>query len=395
MTGASIAHFCRAAILIVFASLVMMPAKSHEIVPSVADLTVHGDRVAIQIRTNLEALIAQVGPEHNDTEQSPNAQLYRNLRLQEPNALKGTFKEFEDTFTGGLSLVANGSVLPVRVDLVEVPPVGDPAVARTTRITISAPLPAAGETVTFAWAAEFGQMVIRAVNAQGDGYVTLLEPGQATDPISLAEITPPGWFDVLAEFIGNGYQHVLGLGAMGSVNLFGLEIPLPDGIDHMLFMVGLFLLTTRFAPLLWQITAFTLAHTVTLVLAVLGLVNISPAIIDPLIAALIVYVAIENLVTSSLNPGRLLVVFLFGLLHGLGFAGALGAFGLPESQLVPSLLGFNVGVELGQLTVLAICFLLVGIWFGGKSWYRNSVVIPGSSIVALIGAYWFVERTLL
>ncbi len=85
-------------------------------------------------------------------------------------------------------------------------------------------------------------------------------------------------------------------------------------------------------------------------------------------------------------------MFLFGLLHGLGFAGILKEFGIPEGDFLTGLLSFNVGVELGQLTVIAACYLLVGIWFGNKPWYRQRVVIPGSLIIAAIAAYWFVQR---
>lgn len=370
-------------------------ARAHELVPSVADLTVTDDRVQLQIRTNLEALIADIGPDHDDTSQSANAQEYEGFRLLEPDALTGRFAEFEGAFVDGLTFEIDGVRQVARVDLVEVPDVGDVDIARTSRVTVSADMPAGATAVTFGWAPEFGQIVIRALNEQDEGYVTLLEPGEVTDAISLQEIAPPGWFAVLLDFLGNGYEHVLGFDAMETLDVFGLKVSIPTGLDHILFVIGLFLLSTRLGPLLWQITAFTVAHTVTLALGVMGWVNVSPDIIEPLIAASIVYVAVENMFTAKMNPWRPLVVFLFGLLHGLGFAGALGAFGIPGSQLLPSLLGFNIGVELGQLTVIALCFVLVGIWFGRKSWYRRVVVIPGSLIVALIGVYWFLERTIL
>ncbi|CAN0588825.1 unnamed protein product, partial [Ectocarpus sp. 12 AP-2014] len=131
------------------------------------------------------------------------------------------------------------------------------------------------------------------------------------------------------------------------------------GLDHILFVLGLFFLSTRMGPLLWQISAFTLAHTVTLALGALGYVNIPGNIVEPIIAASIVYVAVENIVSDKLHRWRPLVIFVFGLLHGLGFASVLGEFGLPADQFIPALIGFNVGVELGQLTVIAIAFLLV------------------------------------
>ena len=89
------------------------------------------------------------------------------------------------------------------------------------------------------------------------------------------------------------------------------------------------------------------------------------------------------------------MIFVFGLLHGLGFASVLGEFGLPEGQFIAALLGFNVGVELGQLTVIALAFLAVGLWFGQKPWYRRAIAIPGSLVISAIGLYWVIERTLL
>ncbi|MCB1518816.1 MAG: HupE/UreJ family protein, partial [Hyphomicrobiaceae bacterium] len=95
---------------------------------------------------------------------------------------------------------------------------------------------------------------------------------------------------------------------------------------------------------------------------------------------------------GHLTVWRPFVVFGFGLLHGLGFAGVLGEVGLPASEFITGLISFNLGVELGQLTVILVCFLVVGFWFGSKPFYRKLVVVPVSTIVGLIGLFWFVER---
>ena len=160
-------------------------------------------------------------------------------------------------------------------------------------------------------------------------------------------------------------------------------------------MLGLFFLSTRLGPLLWQISAFTVAHTITLALGALGWVSVPAGIVEPLIAASITYVAVENVLTSRLHSWRPVVVFCFGLLHGLGFASVLEEFGLPQGQFIPALLGFNVGVELGQLTVIALAFLAVGYWFGGKPWYRRAIAVPASLVIAAVGGWWFVERAFL
>jgi hypothetical protein len=175
--------------------------------------------------------------------------------------------------------------------------------------------------------------------------------------------------------------------------LIGFEHILPFGADHILFVLGLFLLSTNLRPLLIQTGCFTVAHTLTLALSVFGVVQLSPALVEPLIAASIVYVAVENICVRKLTPWRPAVVFMFGLLHGLGFAGALAKHGLTHGSAVVGLLSFNVGVELGQIAVIGLAFLAVG-WFGKRAWYRRGVVVPGSCAVALVGAFWTVQRVL-
>lgn len=199
--------------------------------------------------------------------------------------------------------------------------------------------------------------------------------GAAVEIAFGAPVAPPSRGRVFAEYLGLGFRHIL-----------------PKGLDHILFVLGLFLLSTRWQALLLQVTAFTVAHTATLAASVYGVVRLSPAVVEPLIALSIAYVAIENLVTSELKPWRPALVFAFGLLHGLGFAGVLREVGLPGERLLTALLSFNVGVELGQLAVLAAAFLSVGFWCSGRSWYRRRVVLPASLAIAAIGLYWFVER---
>lgn len=174
--------------------------------------------------------------------------------------------------------------------------------------------------------------------------------------------------------------------------ILGFEHIIPEGLDHVLFVLGLFLLSTRLKPLLWQVTAFTVAHSVTLALAIYGIVDLPSHIVEPLIALSIAYVAIENLATSKLKPWRPAVVFLFGLLHGMGFAGVLRELGLPRDDFAEALVLFNVGVELGQLAVILIAFLMVG-WFRNRPWFRKAIVIPASSAIAITGLYWAIART--
>ena len=175
----------------------------------------------------------------------------------------------------------------------------------------------------------------------------------------------------------------------------GFQHILPLGLDHILFVMSLFLLSSRLKPVLWQSLAFTVAHSITLGLAMYNLVRIPASLVEPLIALSIMYVALENVFRKKLKPSRIVVVFLFGLIHGLGFAGALSELGLPQNAYLSSLVMFNVGVELGQLTVILVAFLLLAIWFGKKPWYHQYIVIPMSLVIAAIALFWVIQRTLL
>jgi len=166
----------------------------------------------------------------------------------------------------------------------------------------------------------------------------------------------------------------------------------PLGLDHMLFVLGIYLLSGRARAVLWQVSAFTVAHSITLGLSIYGVVAVSPQIVEPLIALSIAYVAIENIFLSELKSWRVALVFAFGLLHGMGFAGALKELGLPRSEFVTALLAFNVGVEAGQLAVIGAAFMLVGWHCANRTWYRSRVVIPMSTVIATIAVYWTIQR---
>ena len=166
---------------------------------------------------------------------------------------------------------------------------------------------------------------------------------------------------------------------------------LPLGLDHILFVLGLFFLSRKWKPILYQVSVFTIAHTITLGLATLELISAPSHVVEPIIAASIAVVALENIFFPNYRHSRLFIVFFFGLIHGLGFAGALSAFDLDPTSLVIGLLGFNVGVEFGQLAVIAIIFVLT-FWLKDERKYRKLAVVPCSTLIALMGIYWTIER---
>lgn len=182
------------------------------------------------------------------------------------------------------------------------------------------------------------------------------------------------FFGVLLTFVGMGFHHIV-----------------PEGLDHMLFVIGLVLLNPWFRPLAWQVSAFTLAHSITLGLSVFGVFQMPADVVEPLIALSILFVCLENLFTDHIKPWRVVLVFAFGLIHGLGFARAVSDLGLARQNILSALLGFNAGVELGQLTVIGVALSLL-VWFRNNSYYRKAVAIPLSGIIAVVAWIWTLQR---
>ena len=209
----------------------------------------------------------------------------------------------------------------------------------------------------------------------------LVSQNQSTEELSGDSLdNPPVKSDsnhtlsTLLSFARQGFLHVL-----------------PLGVDHILFVLGIFLLSRKWKPLLFQVSAFTLAHTLTLGMATVGWVSVPSSIVEPIIAGSIAFVALENIFFPKYHTRRLIIIFLFGLIHGLGFAGALSDLSLDPTVLITSLIGFNLGVEGGQLAVILLAF--IGVYrFKDEQKYRIGVVIPVSLVIAGLGIYWMIER---
>jgi hypothetical protein len=166
----------------------------------------------------------------------------------------------------------------------------------------------------------------------------------------------------------------------------------PNGFDHILFVAGLCLLNRHIKIILWQATAFTVAHSITLALSMKNVIVAPGSIVEPIIAMSILFIAIENLLLNELKPWRIVLVFTFGLIHGLGFASSLNEIGLPRNKFFLSVFSFNAGVELGQIAVILFMFLLFVHPFGTKTNYRKQIVYPLSAAIALVAFYWTIER---
>ena len=184
------------------------------------------------------------------------------------------------------------------------------------------------------------------------------------------------WPKQLALYLRLGFHHIV-----------------PEGADHILFVLGLFFLGITWRKLLSQTTVFTVAHATTLFLSTYGIFSLPSRYVEPAIALSIAFIAIENVVKPQLGPGRLAIVFGFGLIHGLGFASSLSDVPFPKTDFLVALLGFNFGVDLGQLFVIALAFLAVG-WFRNRPWFRLRIAIPCSLAIAAVGLFWAVQRVL-
>ncbi|WP_254656285.1 HupE/UreJ family protein [Jannaschia sp. CCS1] len=355
-----------------------VPATAHEIRPTIGDIEVGESTVTMSLRIALEALLSGVDLSSvTDTDESPEAAIYDRLRAMEPAELEAELRAAWDRIALGFILEVEGERLEPEIIAVQIPGAGDVELPRDSILTVGAALPDGDAGVRVGLSPQFGTFIPRQVGGGDDAYEGFLNGGELTPELPRTAILTEGGMDVFVRYVISGFDHII-----------------PKGLDHILFVLGLFFFATQFRPLLWQVSAFTLAHTITLALAATGVVSVPGSVVEPLIAASIVYLAVENILGIGNTKWRTIFVFGFGLLHGLGFASVLGDFGIAQGAFLQALIGFNVGVELGQLAVIAIAFALVG-WFMKKDWYRNAIVIPASLVIAGIGAWWVVERTLL
>lgn len=223
--------------------------------------------------------------------------------------------------------------------------------------------------------------LLAAQGARGKHLVTVGEgasPGQTmlypTDPpLDLSKPLETIW-QLMGKFLMAGVEHIL------------------TGYDHLCFLIAILLWATRVWPVVKIVTAFTVSHSVTLSLATLDIVTLPSQWVEAAIAASIIYVAIENFFSRRVD-GRWRDTFLFGFIHGFGFASSLKELGVPQHAIVPALASFNIGVELGQVAVvlaLVPLLLLIDTQTGGKRDKR--LVYAASTVIALFGAYWLLER---
>ena len=356
----------RAMVVALLALACAVPARAHEIGKTQVTATFRPNGTyQIDISVDPDALLTKLEVSSGEPMSSASSRAERDRRIE---ALSNTFVDRIGVRFEGVADRPRFQYLPASA-------FSDFAQAASV-VRLTGQVPAGAPDVTFAYGLAMGSYALNVRVGDSPLQTLWLEGSRSSAPVSLVAPPPPAsWSETAWQYFGLGYTHIL-----------------PNGIDHILFVVGIFLLSVRWRSILLQVSTFTLAHSITLGLTIYGIVSLPARVVEPMIALSIAYVAVENLLTSELKPWRLALVFSFGLLHGMGFAGVLRELGLPRSEFLTALVTFNVGVEAGQLSVIVLAFAVLACWRSHRPAYRRFVVQPASLAIALVGLYWTVQR---
>ena len=365
---------------IFFFLFISLSLKSHEIKPSIADFSINESSLTFEIRLNAELILS--GIDASDIQNTDNSNLsykYDDLRKLPDNDLKENIMSNWDNISQNIYIKLDGDVQELNLLSIEIINQRNYEVTRDTIINFHIPLDKKNTSFSFSMSKKFGSIILREQNLNKNVdqlYTNYLNSGDASDLINLNHTVALTKINSFIKYLFLGIEHII-----------------PKGLDHILFIIGLFLFSNLIRPLLLQVTMFTIAHTITLVIASLSLINVNASIVEPLIALSIVYIGVENIFKKYSNTKiRYYVIFLFGLLHGLGFALVLKDVGLDYSNLLMNLVSFNIGVEIAQIFILFLLYLTIGLFFSKKKYYKIIFQIPLSLFISLIAICWFVER---
>ena len=353
---------------------------AHEIKPAVVEFNKIENHISIVLTFNAEAFLANIDASvHKETKNSSNSKIYDELRLLSEEILKERVFKSKDQITNSIFIKTSEKTLNLKVVEIDVLEEKDIEKVRFTKIYFKTDNQIIETPITFSAKKIFGPLIFKNFsNIDTDTQKPQsqwIKPGNQTNQIEIIK-EKTNFPNLLISGIWNGILHII-----------------PYGFDHILFVLGLFFFSYKLKPLLIQVTTFTIAHSITLILGGLGYVTISPVIVEAIIAASIIWIGVENLFRKSMNISRIGVIFCFGLLHGLGFASMFKLIGLEGTDYFLNLLSFNVGIEIGQIITLAPLIILIPL-FNRLSWYRILIAIPASIIIALFGADMFIDRVL-
>ena len=351
--------------------------------PALVEVTAKaGGEISIEVRTSIEAMLTGINAQYKNTQDAPQAEAYDALRVLQAAELQAAFAPFKPELLKQVWLKADDQPVALSIKQVDIPEPGYTKVPRASVIVLEGQVATDTQNLQWYYPSAFGDNAVRVrqVNEAKEQWHwsdwQWIRKDEPSELFSLTEVfRQPSMLGTVISYIEIGFTHIL-----------------PKGLDHILFILGIFLFSARLKPLFWQVTMFTIAHTITLGLSMNGIISLPANIVEPLIALSIAYIGVENVFARNLHNSRLLLVFGFGLLHGLGFASVLTDFGMPDEAFAIALISFNIGVELGQLAIILAAYFLLSKWFGQKDWYRTAVIVPGSLLISAIGLYWFVER---
>ena len=353
---------------------------AHEIKPSIADFTYDENYLNIEVRLNAELILSNIDASNiSNTNSSPLTEIYDRYRLLDKKDLENSILESWKDISSNIDIKINNKLKKIELINIDTQVVKNFEISRDTIISFRVLLNKSSEKFTFKWIKNYGPIILRENNdlkIEDELVTEYLQSGTESDPIFFTENNFRSMFTSFTKFFVLGIQHII-----------------PKGLDHILFIFGLFLFSSSLNKLIKQITIFTIAHSITLIFVSLSLIKINPQIVEPIIALSIVYVGLENIFKNYIKEYmRYVVILFFGLLHGLGFALVLSDIGYRSSKLFLNLISFNIGIEVAQISIILFLYLLIAIKFAKNKYYRIAFQIPSSILIASIGLYWFAER---
>lgn len=364
----------------IFFTLFSSYSSADVLKPALVEITIFdNNEIQIELDLSIEAAMSSISTSSKNTKNSPFEDKYNTLRALGPDELKAKFLPFEIDFRKDFDLLINNKPLSLELTEINIGNIGYKKRARKTILTYTGYSNDWIRTIQWKYNKKYGDNAIRYQIFEKDKYNwskwTWLRDGKSTDAIELNNPRPESFIERSVQFVKIGFDHVI-----------------PMGWDHILFIVGMALSSLVLRNLIILVSTFTIAHTITLGIATAGLVEVPGAIVEPIIAFSIAYVAIENLFGKVAIIRKSFIVFFFGLIHGLGFASMLREFDMTPDNFINTLISFNIGVELAQILIVLSILLILLLFKKYNLNYQKYIVVPVSVIISLIGIYWGIER---
>ncbi len=367
-------------ILIVFLNIFSKSSISHEIKPSIADFFYDENYLNFKIRLNAELILSDIDASNvSNTDSSSLSEIYDEFRILNNKDLEQIFLNSWKQISSNIEIKINNVSKQTNLIKIEVEDIQNIEISRDSHVYFRVLLDKNSEQFTFSWIKKYGPIILRENNnnkLEDELFTEYLQSGKVSNQFSFNENNFEKKLDSFIKFFVLGVQHII-----------------PKGLDHILFIFGLFLFSSSLKKLITQITIFTIAHSITLIFVSLSVMRINPQIVEPIIALTIVYVGLENIFKNYIKEYfRYVVILFFGLLHGLGFALVLSDIGYRSTDLFINLFSFNIGIEVAQISIVLVLYILIALNFAKNKNYRKFFQVPSSILISSIGLYWFFER---